>query len=531
MLEFVGDELWQIQHAMYGLTSSPSDWGHYRNSVLSKLQWNLEGVGYQLIQTPEPNLWKVVLKENSMVKQSYEDLDRAYGFVALYVDDVLAVGEVGVMTGFLEEVQRTWKCSSPEWVKEGEWSKFCGYEFTKKENAILLSQRSYIRDLLSRYEDLVPKSTPLPGTLDETPEENVQISDVRAAQTLVGELLWAACRSRPDLSFATSWLGRHVTRCPRRVHSLGRHTLGYLSATADMSLAYNRCEGGFGSGGSLAFQRNMLTLEVFSDAAMGAQCQRGHQGLVAVYGGSPVQWDSRQQPFCVLSTTESELLGYCDGLVLGESISSIVEILENNQLCEKGERVLYGDSMSGLKLLEAPDGPWRTRHLRLRSYVLRERLQWGLWKARHLPGSELASDLLTKPVTSPSAWQKFYDFMGMVVNAGQKLEDDGVEPKSSTRSGLASTIAAVSGLVGLAAWEPTCETAKVARLMAITALVAHLAVKCTPWIGGERDPKKAGPKAIGRPTADLREGTPTEQAVEKRKGLREHEPRPVKGDL
>ena len=90
--------------------------------------------------------------------------------------------------------------------------------------------------------------------------------------------------------------------------------------------------------------------------AMGAQCQRGHQGLVAVYGGSPVQWDSRQQPFCVLSTTESELLSYCDGLVLGDSISSIVEILENNQLCEKGERV-HGDSMSGLKLLEAPDGP------------------------------------------------------------------------------------------------------------------------------------------------------------------------------
>ena len=70
------------------------------------------------------------------------------------------------------------------------------------------------------------------------------------------------------------------------------------------------------------------------------------------------------------------------------------------------------------------EATWRTRHLRLRSYVLRERLQWGLWKARHLPGSELASDLLTKPVTSPSAWQKFYDFMGMVVNAGQKLEDE-----------------------------------------------------------------------------------------------------------
>ena len=38
-------------------------------------------------------------------------------------------------------------------------------------------------------------------------------------------------------------------------------------------------------------------------------------------GGSPVQWNSRQQPF----------------LVLGESILSIMEILENNQLCEKGK--------------------------------------------------------------------------------------------------------------------------------------------------------------------------------------------------
>ena len=98
----------------------------------------------------------------------------------------------------------------------------------------------------------MPKSTPLPGTLHKTPEENIQIADVRAAHTVVGELLWAACRLRPDLGFATSWSGRHVTKCPRRVLSLSRHTLGYLSATADMSLACHRCEGGFGSGGSLA---------------------------------------------------------------------------------------------------------------------------------------------------------------------------------------------------------------------------------------------------------------------------------------
>ena len=86
--------------------------------------------------------------------------------------------------------------------------------------------------------------------------------------------------------------------------------------------------------------------------------------------------------------------------------------------------------------------------MRLRSYVLRERLQWELWKARHLPGSELASDLLTKPVTSSLAWQKFYDFMGLVFDKDSKPDDgDGAELKCSSRSGLATTMATVGGLV------------------------------------------------------------------------------------
>ena len=170
---YAADELWQIQHAMYGLTSSPSDWGHYRNSVLSKLSWNFDGKGFQLLQTPEPNLWRVVLKEDGDVKQSEEELNRTYGFVALYVDDVLAVGQKEVMTNFLNEVQQTWKCSKPKWVEEDQWSKFCRYELTKKGDTFMLSQRSYVRDLLGRYEDLVPKATPLPGNLDETPEEDV----------------------------------------------------------------------------------------------------------------------------------------------------------------------------------------------------------------------------------------------------------------------------------------------------------------------------------------------------------------------
>ena len=66
-------------------------------------------------------------------------------------------------------------------------------------------------------------------------------------------------------------------------------------------------------------------------------------------------------------------------MVLGEPVA----FLEGNKLSE-GDKVLYnGDNQSGLRLLESADGPWRTRHLRLRSFVLRERMRWGFWKGRH----------------------------------------------------------------------------------------------------------------------------------------------------
>ena len=154
------------------------------------------------------------------------------------------------------------------------------------------------------------------------------------------------------------------------------------------------------------FPRSMLRLEVHSDASFGPAGGRGHQGLIAMYGGCPIQWESKQQAFGTLSTSESELLGYTDAMVLGESVTSVLDILEGNKLSEEGDKVLYGDNQSGLRLLESPDGPWRTRHLRLRSFVLRERMKWGFWRGRHVPGAELAADLLTKAVTANATWKE-----------------------------------------------------------------------------------------------------------------------------
>ena len=78
----------------------------------------------------------------------------------------------------------------------------------------------------------------MPSSLCEDPEPEVNIETVRCAQGLVGELLWLASRTRPDISYGVAIMGRLVTKCPARVLEGGQHMLGlgYVQATADYEL-------------------------------------------------------------------------------------------------------------------------------------------------------------------------------------------------------------------------------------------------------------------------------------------------------
>ena len=94
-----------------------------------------------------------------------------------------------------------------------------------------------------------------------------------------------------------------------------------------------------------------------------------------------------KRDLCVaLSSTEGEFICYVDALTMGEPLQVILNILEHNALIEDGQFKIRGDNLSGIQLLLAPGGPWRTapgsHHLRLRSFVLRERFapRDGTWR-------------------------------------------------------------------------------------------------------------------------------------------------------
>ena len=226
---------------------------------------------------------------------------------------------------------------------------------------------------------------------------------------MVGELLWLSIRTRPDISFAVSQLGRQVNKRPKWVVKTAQQVFGYLKGTETQHLSYGVCTSDDrGPEDDLPFHREMQQVEMFSDISFAPAGERSLQGILGFYGGGLVQWEASRQAFVVLSTAEGELMSYLESMVMGDSLASLIEVVEGRKI---GQKIIYGDNTAAIAILENPDGPWRTRHLLLRATALRERLKDGSWIIRHLPGVKLVADFLTKIIAVKPSWERFWRFV------------------------------------------------------------------------------------------------------------------------
>ena len=435
-------ERWRVHNALYGFTSSPAHWAVHRDQVMSGFKWKMDGCDFSLKRTEEGNLWKIMKHGHGDAEPTCE------GHVIVYVDDIMALANDNVRNSFFDRLKKEWKCSDVETVDKNEWIRFCGFELKRHDDGVslMVGQKSYTAELLKRHEHVSPKSCPMPK-LDssETDETDITTPDVRAAQAITGELLWLSVRSRPDIAYAVSVMGRNVTRKPRWVQQLGQHVLGFLCNTPETCLLYRPCNKDHGAHGTLQVPRHEKLIEAFADISFAPQGDRSHQGIILCAAGSPIQWEATRQAFHTMSTAESELVGYCEATTMLKSAEALLKVIHGS--CNTGdgldgfEKVIYGDNSSALSILMNPDGGWRTRHLRLRSSCLRELLKSDpqTWKVRHQRGVDLPADMLTKPITLLRDWVKFWHFLGFHVDASIPKYDPENTPQKTSKGSSKTT--------------------------------------------------------------------------------------------
>ncbi|CAE7473693.1 RE1 [Symbiodinium sp. CCMP2592] len=315
------EDRWWIRKALYGLPTSPRDWGRYRDGEFEKMRIPYAGGEYHLVQLKSDDaLW--VLR-----KYTKEGLGDVEGILIVYVDDLALFAEPGLALQFIKVLRDLWKTSEPEWIKESAVT-FCGLEISRSSQGYRLSQVAYIRELLQRYNVTEDAAVPISKWTDPDLPDSVSASEVKEAQAITGALLWVATRTRPDISYAVSRCGQQATKAPQISISVGLQTLKYLRSTAEFGIEVPFEVGNpFADHGLLLMPRSEKVLEVYSDASHSPGGDRSMQSLIVLWMGVPIAWETTRQAFTTLSSAEAELVCSVHAVQLSESIQSLLDEL------------------------------------------------------------------------------------------------------------------------------------------------------------------------------------------------------------
>ncbi|CAE7441104.1 RE1 [Symbiodinium sp. CCMP2592] len=384
-------DMWFVEQAIYGLRESPALWSQHRDNELKAARWNAivdgEEVTLKLEQMITDNqIWKIV-KENSDTEP--------LGYLLVYIDDLLIQAPENIMQTFFSWVAAKWECDDLDVLSPVHAIRFLGMELHSVPGGVEVSQEGFISELLRAYRhdgsrsksqgsretlllSVEEEEALIKGELDSQPGQEEL---VKLAQKKVGEMLWLSGRTRPDIQYATAVMASRATRSPEIVIRIGERLLDYLCETHHYRLKF--------------VETAQPELRVYTDSSFAPSAGRSHGCAAVFFGESPITWRSSRQALMTMSTAESELIESIDGATLGISCRGLLEELTARTI----PLYLHVDNMAACSLLTTSSGSWRTRHLKLRSNWLKEKVSSTEVRVRHEPGDTQRADLGTKPFT------------------------------------------------------------------------------------------------------------------------------------
>jgi hypothetical protein len=254
-----------------------------------------------------------------------------------------------------------------------------------KDGEVKVSMRKAIESLLSEAQVQGGARTPATNSLFDIQAESPALTVPEAKQfhSHVASLLYLAKRTRPDILLAVSFLSTRVKSPTSEDKSKLDRVLRYLNVTGDLAMVIR------GSGG--------LMINAFIDASFGVHGDgKGHTGSVVKIGDATVMTKSSKQKLVAKSSTESELIA------LSDMAGGVIWL--RNFMMEQGYHsnvpaCIHQDNQSTMALIEnGRSTSQRTRHVSIRYFFVKDRVDSGELKVTYLPTREMLGDFFTKPL-------------------------------------------------------------------------------------------------------------------------------------
>jgi hypothetical protein len=229
---------------------------------------------------------------------------------------------------------------------------------------------------------------------------------------MVMQLLYLCQRGRPDLQTAISYLCKRTSAPDEDDYKKLTRVMRYLQGSIELKLVLSAD----GSG----------AIRWWVDASYGVHVDmKGHTGGTMSMGKGSIYSTARAQKLVACSSTESELIGVHD--VMPQVLWTAYFMKAQGH--EVVDNVLYQDNKSTILLANngrASSGK-RTRHINIRYFFVKDRVQNGELRIEYCPTKEMLADYFTKGLQGVL----FYKLRDQIMN---------IDPSSPFHSGHRSVL-------------------------------------------------------------------------------------------
>lgn len=204
--------------------------------------------------------------------------------MAVYVDDFFIFSNCNNESEHLKKI-----LSGQFKIKDlGEVKQCLGInvKFDKQEKSVTLSQENYINVLLQKFHmtDCKTVDTPIESKLNVKIDQNV--NDQVPYQQLIGSLMYLSVLTRPDITYAVSYLSQ-FNNCHTNEHwGYAKRVLKYLKKTINFGIKY--CVNG----------NSEIKGLVDADWANDAIDRRSYTGFCFVLANGIISWECKKTKNC-----------------------------------------------------------------------------------------------------------------------------------------------------------------------------------------------------------------------------------------
>jgi hypothetical protein len=365
----------QLLKAIYGCVTSALLWYNVFRSTL-------EEMGF-VLNPYDPCVANAVIEGNQCT-------------IAWYVDDMkvshVDSNVVTMIIGKLEE--RFGKMT----VTRGKEHVFLGMNIKyTNERTATVTMRSYLEEAIIESGLNVTHSVATPANkgLFEVDEASPRLgtNEAESFHSVVAKLLYVSLRARMDLLLAVGFLSTRVSKSTKQDQFKLKRLLQYIHGTLELQYTLGADD--------------MGKIRTWVDASYAVHPDmKSHTGGIISLGTGGIMCKSTKQKLNTKSSTEAELVGASDYL----PNTIWVKLFLEAQGYTVTDNILEQDNESAIKLEtngRASAGP-RSRHIDIRYYWVKDRLQSDSLTVRHCPTLEMLADFFTKPLQG-TLFRKFRD--------------------------------------------------------------------------------------------------------------------------